>query len=48
MSDVTYLCPECGKELKAEVLDADKGEQEQLVLYTCPDHGERVIIRWDE
>ena len=48
MTDVTYLCPDCGRELKAEVLDVDKEGQEQVVAYICPEHGERVIIEWNE
>ena len=48
MSDVTYICPECGKDLKTEVLEVDKEGQKQLILHSCPEHGERVIIQWDE
>ena len=48
MTDVTYLCPDCGQELEAKVLDGDKEEQKQVVVYICPEHGKRVIIEWDE
>lgn len=48
MSDVDYMCAKCGRELTTKVLDTDKSGQMEVILYSCPIHGERVIIRWDE
>jgi lysyl-tRNA synthetase class I len=48
MSDVYYFCAKCRRILEAEIIEEECDAQTEVVKYTCPIHGEMVIIEFNK